>query len=274
MSAAVRFLSCEPLLEEIDLKGWGQIAARIDPAKMPDSWDHFEWPEWVPNQQREHIANFWGKPCGRSPKHWAEDHHSQWAPETGSIVGVKEISKSGIGWVCKASDPEAEIVGKFVHAWNNMGRVITDDGTTHVVSFSRGPGYLFRYLQPDGEYRHRLHWVIAGLESGPNSRRSRIEPVRSLVRQCASSGVPCFVKQLGARPAMSFYEDSTFREWALDRGRVMQPAPRGFVDWDHALFGQPHPRAEVWFRFKDSKGGDPAEWPEDLRVQEWPGGVV
>jgi len=28
----------------------------------------------------------------------------------------------------------------------------------------------------------------------------------------------------------------------------------------------------VWFdgKRRDRKGGDPAEWPEDLRVREWP----
>ena len=26
------------------------------------------------------------------------------------------------------------------------------------------------------------------------------------------------------------------------------------------------------YRLRDRKGGDPAEWPEDLRVREWPEG--
>ena len=28
--------------------------------------------------------------------------------------------------------------------------------------------------------------------------------------------------------------------------------------------------AEIRVRLHDRKGADPAEWPEDLRVQEWP----
>lgn len=27
------------------------------------------------------------------------------------------------------------------------------------------------------------------------------------------------------------------------------------------------------YRMRDRAGGDPGEWPEDLRVREWPGGV-
>lgn len=77
----------------------------------------------------------------------------------------------------------------------------------------------------------RLHWVIVGGESGPGARPTTIGHIRGVVRQCRDFGVPVFVKQLGARPVN--------RE------------------------GVPHP-------ITDPKGGDPAEWPEDLRVREMP----
>jgi protein gp37 len=78
--------------------------------------------------------------------------------------------------------------------------------------------------------------VIVGGESGAKARPCNVEWVRSIVQQCAEAGVPCFVKQLGAF--------ATFPYGAVDN------APMPLVD---------------------SKGGDWAEWPEDLRVRQMPG---
>lgn len=75
-------------------------------------------------------------------------------------------------------------------------------------------------------------WIIAGGESGPKARPCEIAWLRSIVRQCQDAGVPCFVKQVGARP-------------------VFEPGAE--------------PRT-----MSDAKGGDMAEWPEDLRVRQMP----
>lgn len=85
------------------------------------------------------------------------------------------------------------------------------------------------------EWRHEISWVIAGGESGPKSRETDLEWMRSLVTQCQDAGVATFVKQLGTA-------------WAKDvwyGGR--------------SLFTQ-----------GDRKGGDPQHWPTDLRVREFP----
>lgn len=58
---------------------------------------------------------------------------------------------------------------------------------------------------------------------------------RSIVGQCREAGTACFVKQLGRRP--------------VTRG----------------LTGLGEPWAT-----SDSHGGDMAEWPEDLRIREFP----
>lgn len=78
-----------------------------------------------------------------------------------------------------------------------------------------------------------LRWVIVGGESGPGARRCEVSWIRDIVAQCNAAGVACFVKQLGARP------------WA---NRVDE-----------------HPG-----RLADRKGGDMEEWPNDLRVREFP----
>lgn len=83
-----------------------------------------------------------------------------------------------------------------------------------------------------------IHWVIVGGESGHGSRPCLLNWIRSIVLQCASAGVACFVKQLGAKPNQVFYGD-----------------PEKTT----------HP-----IRLKDCKGGDMDEWPEDLRVRQFP----
>ena len=90
-----------------------------------------------------------------------------------------------------------------------------------------------------------IDWLIAGGESGPGARPFDLAWARSAIAQCRAAGVPCFVKQLGARPCSSVPSDPFPPCDALDRD----------------------PRASL----RDRKGGDMAEWPEDLRVQEFPG---
>jgi len=123
-----------------------------------------------------------------------------------------------------------------------------------------------------GTWEHGLNWVIVGGESGPGARGCNVDAVEGLVLQCIDAGVPCFVKQLGARP---------FQE---------REAEGGAHGTDEALarFGEPHPQ-RPWFKgwtlvhtpdgrsrwtkslqLSDRKGGDPAEWPEALRVRQFP----
>ena len=103
---------------------------------------------------------------------------------------------------------------------------------------------------PITEWRDGIDWVIVGGESGPGARPCDVAWVRSVVRQCREAGVPVFVKQLGARPY-----DSLCAWKMLDRRR--EPSPD-----EAARLGA--------MKFKHPKGGDPDEWPEDLRVREFP----
>lgn len=86
---------------------------------------------------------------------------------------------------------------------------------------------------------NQLHWVIQGGESGPNARPFDMAWARSMRDQCAAAGVPYFFKQTGARVVSeSLLNDPPLPPWL------------------------PLHRA----------GADPAEWPEDLRIQEVPHG--
>lgn len=89
-----------------------------------------------------------------------------------------------------------------------------------------------------------LHWVIAGGESGPSARPCRLEWIRDLVRQCRDAGVSCFVKQLGANL------------------RGLSAA-----GLDHDVIAK---ALGSTYHLQDPKGGDPSQWPEDLRIREFP----
>lgn len=84
---------------------------------------------------------------------------------------------------------------------------------------------------------HGIDWLIVGGESGPGARPFDIAWARNAVEQCEAAGVACFVKQLGARP----YPGSL-----RNGGRMPEIA------------------------LKDRNGGDMSEWPEDLRVRQFP----
>ena len=97
---------------------------------------------------------------------------------------------------------------------------------------------LYLNLEENGkhpDYDWGIDWVIAGGESGHKGRFCDITWIRSIVDQCESAGVPCFVKQLGSSPVVG-------------------------MNGDHPIF---YSRAT-------GKGNDPEEWPEDLRVREFP----
>lgn len=84
---------------------------------------------------------------------------------------------------------------------------------------------------------HTLDWIIIGGESGPGARVFHLDWARDLVRQSRAVGAAPFVKQLGRRPLAN-----------------------------HPM----EPGAHLEVRLTDSSGGDTAEWPDDLRVREFP----
>lgn len=126
-----------------------------------------------------------------------------------------------------------------------------------------GPVDISQWLRPRQEPNHdgyggdigvgwhtdatKLDWVIVGGESGPGARPCRVEWVRNIVRQCREAAVSCFVKQLGSRPVFAadhWPSGLTSALWSNDLGVYDYPATK--------------------------KGGDPTEWPEDLRVRQFP----
>lgn len=77
-----------------------------------------------------------------------------------------------------------------------------------------------------------IDWCIVGGESGAKARPCNLEWIASVKNQAVRHGIPCFVKQVGARPITP-------------------------------VTGKP-------WRISDPKGGEPAEWPKHLRFRQWP----
>lgn len=102
--------------------------------------------------------------------------------------------------------------------------------------------------QTEPAYNEGIDWVIVGGESGPKARPFDIAWARSIVEQCRDAGVPCFVKQMGAKP----------RSYVVTR--------RGM---DACGNQEDDGRMEA-LHLRDNHGGDPHEWPADLRVREFP----
>jgi protein gp37 len=106
-----------------------------------------------------------------------------------------------------------------------------------------------------------IDWVIVGGESGANARPCALEWIERIVAECKEVDVPVFVKQLGAC-VVSEERTATVETMAALCGATVK-------DYD----GYRAPSGEVWAwraGLTDKKGGDPSEWPDDLRVREFP----
>ncbi len=142
---------------------------------------------------------------------------------------------------------------RFISAEPLLEKIMLDNGETSWLSCtSQVTEEQYEAMTPEQQGQHcccerfdngnghfrGIDWVIVGGESGPQARHFDLAWGRSIVRQCNIAGVPVFVKQLGAMP--------------FDPNRIDEKL--GYVD------------------LRDRKGGDPQEWPEDLRVRQFPEG--
>lgn len=123
-----------------------------------------------------------------------------------------------------------------------------------------GPLGLAQHFPHVHGMRNDKFWVIVGGESGPGARPMDLAWARSIVRQCRTSGVACFVKQLGAHP----------QEIAYATDVTDQESKRWMRDGWTQLYDAAGSHWRKYLRLKNHKGGDMAEWPEDLRIREMP----
>jgi len=89
-----------------------------------NTFGKYKFPNWVSVKVAQQIMDFWG--CfGRTYKDWLENSPDN-LPNMGDEV-VFFRRKCG-------TDLYERLEGKFIHTWNNMGRIILSDGTDKMVS--------------------------------------------------------------------------------------------------------------------------------------------
>ena len=106
-----------------------------------------------------------------------------------------------------------------------------------------------------------IDWVIVGGESGSSARRCDAGWVRDLVSD-ARGRCKVFVKQLGA-----YVIDRNDAGWNGDEPTDWPDGTEYIDDEDHAQGWQGE---RVRVQLRDKKGAEPSEWPEDLRVRQFP----
>lgn len=110
-------------------------------------------------------------------------------------------------------------------------------GPVELGHLRRGEDDAFNCL--DGIGGPNIDWVIVGGESGHSARPCDVDWIRSIRDQCQAAGVPVFIKQLGTACTSNLEIE---------------------LSATYAYSGKP----------ADPKGGDMNEWPEDLRVRQFP----
>jgi len=117
-----------------------------------------------------------------------------------------------------------------------------------------------------------IQWVVVGGESGPKARRFDVQWARSIVSQCKAAGVPVFVKQIGSEPRGWCEWNAPEHMGNAEAGELRRDGDDGkCINYEAHEQAQP---CSVYGKrcvmLNDRKGGDPVEWPEDLRVREYP----
>lgn len=92
----------------------------------------------------------------------------------------------------------------------------------------------------------KFDWIIFGGESGKDARPCNIDWIRQGLAFCRANNIAAFVKQLGKRPY--------------------------FLSGDAKVSMRTNRHRDCVDVIADSHGGDMSEWPEDLRVRQFPNG--
>lgn len=115
----------------------------------------------------------------------------------------------------------------------------------------------------EGPHGRGIEWLIIGGESkqpGSQPRPFDVAWARKTIQDCQAAGVPVFMKQLGSNPV----------GWCV--GRLGAPGEEYDDDFCD-LYEASEIRTPCSGRchyLRSTAGSDPSEWPESLRIQEFP----
>lgn len=104
----------------------------------------------------------------------------------------------------------------------------------------------------------KFNWIIFGGESGKNARQLRADWIRQGLAFCRAHKIAAFVKQMG-------HNVVDRNDAGFDGDNGDWPMGTEFRELDTGYQGAP-----VQILLDDSHGGNMNEWPESLRVREFP----
>ena len=187
---------------------------------------------------------------------WFFGPDARWDPLPNVWLGVSVESQKYAG---ERIPPllQTPAAGRFISAEPLLGPVAVDR-------------WLYDTDDIDGgNLTFGLDWVIVGGESGAGARPFDLAWARSIIAQCEAAGTPVFVKQLGADP----------RGWCSWPHHDEYPPKMLDAHGCDETVGEPpftlcHGVGDAWWpcrlKLKDRKGGDITEWPDDLRIRQFP----
>jgi len=170
----------------------------------------------------------------------------------------------------------------YPNVWVGM-TVVTQDEVDRDIGKLRAIPARVRWLSVEPQLEEiripeDVNWVVTGGESGAKARPYSIEWARSVVRQCREIGAVPFVKQAGSLHKAG--EFTSFDQWVNKakswiggtgaacfdaHGRACEYGAHFMRARDEETFP-----VSYYGRWKDRAGADPSEWPEDIRVREFP----
>ena len=94
----------------------------LEQVKIAKSWNEVKFDAWVPKDVRNQIREFWSE-FDRKPIDWLKDSQiRKETPPYGKRVKAKITDRlEGRKLIKKI------VKGRFIHAWNNIGRIICED---------------------------------------------------------------------------------------------------------------------------------------------------
>lgn len=280
--AAVRFLSCEPLLEKIDLSEFLGYAIRqasrgdnLSSSSVRQAGNRFRGAHLERYQTRQETRRINEQPISEHQSDVQQSEISNRCPSTSVSTFLRQNSRrlddqpqrrqqeeqsptqSGVSDNLGSSFTRNSCTQKESEIAESVGRgesrIETDSTTSsgdsgqtnegrEVGSNSSGLRDSFSDGFKDSERNAMgvISWCILGGESGHSARPCDIEWIRTIVQQCKAAHIPVFVKQLGSKPQAS------------------KPYIAGVVDVCHPI------------EISDRKGGNIEEFPEDLKIRQFP----
>lgn len=211
---------------------------RVFCASMADVFDPTVSPSWRAKLHGliRKTPHLWWLILTKRELH-AMDVVSEWAEANGPLsnvfLGVTAENQEQWNARVPVLMGTPGVAGRFVSVEPMLGPI--DPAEIHA---KRLPS-LYGNLKP-------VDWVICGAESGAGARLFFFSWAHHVLRACAVAGVPFFMKQVGANPATTSIE-------GLPRGSAYKDVGKNTL-----------------VRMKERAGADPEEWPEFLRVRQFP----